>query len=111
MARSWRISPDIRPRWSSVKNIISKNLYLSAYAGEGHYNDMDMLEVGRGLKPYEDELHFGMWCMMSSPLLIGCDLNKIPAATLELLKNPELIALNQDPLGLQAYVVQHPEKD
>ncbi len=106
MARSWRISSDIRPRWSSVKNIIEKNLYLSAYAGEGHYNDMDMLEIGRGLKPTEEELHFGMWCIMSSPLLIGCDLTTIPESSLTLLKNKELIALNQDALGLQAYVVQ-----
>ena len=48
-----------------------------------------------------------MWCIMSSPLLIGCDLTTIPEASLKLLKNKELIALNQDPLGLQAYVVQH----
>lgn len=107
LARSWRISPDISPKWESVRSIIYKNLYLSAYAGEGHYNDMDMLEIGRGLKPEEEEVHFGMWCIMSSPLLIGCDLTRIPEASLELLKNPELIALNQDPLGLQAYVVQH----
>lgn len=107
LARSWRISSDIRPDWGSVKYIIGKNLYLSAYAGEGHYNDMDMLEIGRGLKPEEEEVHFGMWCLMSSPLLIGCDLTTIPEASLKLLKNKELIALNQDPLGLQAYVVQH----
>lgn len=107
MARSWHISPDIRPRWSSVKNIIQKNLYLSVYAGKGHYNDMDMLEVGRGLKPEEEEVHFGMWCIMSSPLLIGCDMTTIPEPSLALLKNKELIALNQDTLGLQAYVVQH----
>lgn len=107
LARSWRISPDISPKWESVRSIIYKNLYLSAYAGEGHYNDMDMLEIGRGLNPEEEEVHFGMWCIMSSPLLIGCDLTRIPEASLELLKNPELIALNQDPLGLQAYVVQH----
>ena len=106
LARSWRISSDIRPRWSSVKYIIGKNLYLSAYAGGGHYNDMDMLEIGRGLKKSEEEVHFGMWCMMSSPLLIGCDLTTIPQESLNLLKNKELIALNQDPLGLQAYVVQ-----
>lgn len=55
-ARSWRISPDIRPRWNSVKGIIEKNLYLSAYATDGHYNDMDMLEIGRGLKPNEEEV-------------------------------------------------------
>ena len=62
LARSWRISPDIRPKWNSVKGIIEKNLYLSAYATGGHYNDMDMLEIGRGLKPNEEEVHFGMWC-------------------------------------------------
>lgn len=107
LARSWRISPDIAPNWWSVKEIIRKNLYLSAYAGGGHYNDMDMLEIGRGLKPEEEEVHFGMWCIMSSPLLIGCDMTTIPEASLNLLRNKELIALNQDPLGLQAYVVQH----
>ncbi len=110
LARSWRISPDIRPNWTSVKRIIEKNLYLSAYAGEGHYNDMDMLEIGRGLAPSEEEVHFGVWCIMSSPLLIGCDLTSIPEASLSLLKNKELIALNQDRLGLQAYVVQR-DKD
>ncbi len=107
LARSWRISEDIRPNWNSVKNIIGKNLYLSAYAGGGHFNDMDMLEIGRGLKPNEEEVHFGMWCMLCSPLLIGCDMNTIPEASLRLLKNKELIALNQDPLAIQASVVQH----
>ena len=107
LARSWRISADINPSWASVKSIIAKNMYLSAFAGGGHYNDMDMLEIGRGLSPDEEQTHFGMWCIMSSPLLIGCDLTTIPESSLELLKNPELIALNQDPLGLQAYVVQH----
>lgn len=106
-ARSWRISSDIRPDWESIKYIIDKNLYLSAYASRGHYNDMDMLEIGRGLTDNEEETHFGMWCIMGSPLLIGCDLTKIPEKSLELLKNEELIALNQDTLGLQAYVVQH----
>lgn len=107
MAASWRISPDIAPTWEAVKRCIAMNLYLSAYAGEGHYNDMDMLEIGRGLTPDEEETHFGMWCIMSSPLLIGCDLTSIPEPSLRLLKNPELIALNQDPLGLQARVVWH----
>lgn len=107
LARSWRISSDINPSWESVKYIISKNMYLSAFAGGGHYNDMDMLEIGRGLKPEEEETHFGMWCILSSPLLIGCDLTAIPETSLRLLKNTELIALNQDPLGIQARVVQH----
>lgn len=107
LARSWRISTDIRPRWGTIKSIIEKNLYLSAYAGDGHYNDMDMLEIARGLNTNEEEAHFGMWCIMSSPLLIGCDMNNIPEPSMRLLKNKELIALNQNPLGLQAYVVQH----
>ena len=95
------------PGQNDWHGIIEKNLYLSAYATDGHYNDMDMLEIGRGLKPNEEEVHFGMWCIMSSPLLIGCDMNTIPDFSLKLLKNKELIALNQDVLGLQAHVVQH----
>ena len=106
VASSWRMSQDIRPKWESVKNIILQNLYLSAYAGGGHYNDMDMLEVGRGMSQEEDHTHFAVWCMMSSPLLIGCDLTKIKPQTLKLLTDPQLIAINQDPLGLQAYVAK-----
>ena len=115
-ATSWRISGDINAHWNSLKYVVGKNLYLSAYAGNGHYNDMDMMVVGfrnnsrvggNGLTPTEEEAHFGLWCIMSSPLLIGCDLEKMPDSSLELLKNKELIALNQDPLGLQAYVAQH----
>lgn len=103
VADSWRMSTDINCSWKSVRNIIGQNLYLSAYAEHGH-NDMDMLEVGRTLTNEEDRTHFGMWCIMSSPLLIGCDMTRLRPATLELLKNKELIALNQDSLGLQAYV-------
>jgi hypothetical protein len=87
-----------------VKGIIAENLYLSAYCSKGHYNDMDMLEVGRSLTTEEDKTHFGMWCIMNSPLLIGCDLRNIKQETLTLLKKEELIALNQDPLYQQAYV-------
>lgn len=104
IAFSWRISHDIQDRWPSVKDIVNQNLYLSAYCRDGHYNDMDMLEVGRSMSDTEDRTHFGLWCIMSSPLLIGCDLTKIRPATLELLKNKELIALNQDTLHMQAYV-------
>lgn len=103
---SWRIDKDISANWNAVKRIIAKNRYLSAYATEGHYNDMDMLEIGRGLSEAEERTHFGMWCIQSSPLLIGCDMTTIPAKSLALLKNEELIAINQDPLALQAYVVK-----
>lgn len=106
IADSWRTTEDIYLGWESVKSIINQSLYLSAYTSPGHYNDMDMLEVGRGLTDEEDKTHFGMWCMMSSPLLIGCDLNDIKGNALELMQNKELIAVDQDPLGLQAYVVK-----
>lgn len=106
VATSWRISEDIYLGWNSIKSIVGQNLYLSAYATEGKYNDMDMLEVGRGLSAEEDKTHFGMWCIMSSPLLIGCDMTTISKEALDLMTNKELIALNQDTLGLQAYVVK-----
>ncbi|MBR3513942.1 MAG: alpha-galactosidase [Bacteroidaceae bacterium] len=106
VAASWRTTGDINCSWGSVRGILLENLYLSAYCQDGHYNDMDMLEVGRWLSQVEDETHFGMWCIMASPLLIGCDMANLKPATLNLLKNKELIALNQDPLHLQAYVCQ-----
>ena len=104
-AFSWRTTGDIYDGWESVKGILAENLYLSAYCYDGYFNDMDMLEVGRSMTTEEDKTHFGMWCIMSSPLLIGCDVSNIKSATLTLLKNKELIALNQDSLQLQAYVV------
>lgn len=106
IADSWRTTEDIYLGWESIKSIIGQSLYLSAYTSYGHYNDMDMLEVGRGLTEEEDKTHFGMWCMMSSPLLIGCDMNDIKGNALSLMQNEELIALNQNTLGQQAYVVQ-----
>ena len=121
---SWRISGDIRPNWTFICKMIEKNLYLSAYAGDGGYNDMDMLVVGYnggkdspfwedsyssgfGLTYAEEEAHFTMWCALSSPLLIGCDLTYIPQETLKIITNPELIAINQDRLGLQSHIVWH----
>ncbi len=112
IAESWRISQDIMNDWESIKSIVDLNAPLSAYCRNGHYNDMDMLTIGLrentsltgdGLDHTEESAQFGMWCIMSSPLLIGCDLEKIPASSLEILKNPELIAVNQDSLALQAY--------
>lgn len=107
ISTSWRTTGDIYNGWASVKGILDENLYMSAYCYGGCYNDMDMLEVGRSMTEEEDKTHFGMWCIMSSPLLIGCNMANIKEQALTLLKNRELIALNQDPLGLQAYVVQH----
>lgn len=118
VADSWRIAPDLYVTWKSVREAMARNMYLSAYAGSGHYNDMDMMIVGYGNKPAaqrgdgclpfsEEEAHFGLWCIMSSPILLGCDLNFLPEETLNLVTNPELLAVNQDQLGLQARVVRH----
>ena len=104
VAFSWRTTHDINDSWQSVKGILAENLYMSAYCHDGHFNDMDMLEVGRSMSLEEDRTHFGMWCIMNSPLLIGCDLTNIKSNALTLLKNTELIALNQDTLYQQAYV-------
>lgn len=110
IALSWRTTGDINNSWGSVRDIIRDNLYLSAYCYDGHYNDMDMLEVGvtkwgQKLTAEEAKTHFGMWCIMDSPLLIGCDMNTVDATSKALLQNKELIALNQDTLCLQAYVI------
>ena len=105
VAFSWRTTVDINDSWNSVKGILAENLYMSAYCYDGHFNDMDMLEVGRSLSVEEDKTHFGMWCIMCSPLLIGCNLTNINSTALNLLKNKDLIALNQDTLYQQAYVV------
>lgn len=108
-ADSWRTTGDIYCAWKSVCNIIKQNLYMSAFSSAGHFNDMDMLEVGRGLSDEEDNTHFAMWCMLNSPLMIGCDMATINATTKKLLTNTDLIAINQDTLYRQAYVVD--EKD
>ena len=122
VADSWRTTGDIRASWWSVRRLIGENLYLSAYASPGHYNDMDMLEVGQrkgfvksafgkhgdiGLTETEEVTHFGLWCMMSSPLLIGCDVRTLPDFTKKLITNPYLLGMNQNRgLGVQGYVVQ-----
>jgi hypothetical protein len=96
IADSWRISGDIRSTFSSILKIIDENVDLYKYASPGHYNDMDMLQVGRGMSYDEDKTHFSMWCMLNSPLLAGNDLRNMSKQTLEILTNKEVIALNQD---------------
>lgn len=109
-ADSWRILGDITNNFGSVKGLINKNLYLAQYVSPGHYNDMDMLEIDRGLTMEQERTHFGMWCIMSSPLMIGCNMKTIKDESLAVIKNEELIALNQDPLGMQARVVAYSGK-
>jgi hypothetical protein len=101
-ADSWRVSGDINSKFSSILSIIDLNADLYPYASQGHYNDMDMLQVGRGMSYEEDKTHFSMWCMLNSPLLAGNDLRQMSKETLEILTNKEIIALNQNANLLQA---------
>jgi alpha-galactosidase len=110
VADSWRISGDIGNNFESILRIIDLNADLWKYASPGHVNDMDMLQVGRGMSYEEDKAHFTMWCMMNSPLLAGNDLRSMSEETLEILTNEEVIALNQDPLVYQARrIIDHGE--
>ena len=102
VADSWRISGDIDNTFGSILAIIDLNADLWRYASKGHYNDMDMLQVGRGMSYEEDKTHFTMWCIMHSPLLLGNDLTKLSKETLEIITNKDIIALNQSPFVYQA---------
>lgn len=96
-ANSWRMSTDIQNNFKKVQEIIDLNADLYKYVSPGHYNDMDMLQVGRGMSYNEDKTHFSMWCMLTSPLLVSLDLTTMSNQTKEILSNKELIAIDQDP--------------
>jgi alpha-galactosidase len=112
VANLWRTTEDITNAWDTgqvngypmgIQNILNVNVPLSGYAGPGHFNDPDMLEVGRGgLTDTEMRSHFALWALMAAPLIAGNDLRSMSSATLTILKNQNLIAINQDALGLQA---------
>jgi alpha-galactosidase len=104
----WRTTGDITDNWSSIRDIITFNAPLAEYAGPGHWNDPDMLEVGNGaLTTIEKRTHFSMWAMMAAPLIIGTDLRIATEETLSILENREIIALDQDPLGTQGAIVSN----
>lgn len=107
----WRTTGDITDNWGSLKSIIESQAGHEKYAAPGHWNDPDMLMVGivgfgnthpTRLKPNEQLLHISMWSLLSSPLLIGCDMTRLDKFTLDLLSNDEMIDINQDPLGKPA---------
>ena len=109
---SWRIGPDIWCSFDSTRvfptyiqcsviDCINRNDSLRSYAGPGHWNDPDMLEVGNGLSANQDRAHFTMWCMMASPLILGNDVRNMSDETKAILTNRDLIAIDQDKLGVQ----------
>jgi alpha-galactosidase len=102
----WRTTGDISDDWGSMLGILKRNLPLAPYAGPGHWNDPDMLEVGNGgMTDTEYRSHFSMWSIMAAPLLIGADLRTASQETFDILGNREVIAVDQDPLGKQGEVV------
>jgi alpha-galactosidase len=120
LANCWRTTGDIGDAWGQPtepwKHGIAELAFCqdrwAPYAGPGHWNDPDMLEVGyvgggpnlhlTNLTPDEQYTHITMWCLLSAPLLIGCDLERLDPFTLSLLTNDELLALDQDALGKQS---------
>jgi alpha-galactosidase len=108
---SWRTTGDISDSWTSMSgNGFSQNGH-EKFAGPGHWNDPDMLVVGKvgwgqlhpsGLTPNEQYTHISLWCLLSAPLLIGADMSQLDSFTLNLLSNDEVLAVDQDSLGKQA---------
>jgi alpha-galactosidase len=109
---SWRTTGDIVDTWSSMSRIGFNQAGHEPFAGPGHFNDPDMLVVGKvgwgprlhptRLTPNEQYTHISLWCLLASPLLIGCDMTQLDEFTLSLLTNDEVLEVNQDPLGRQA---------
>jgi alpha-galactosidase len=110
----WRTTGDITDcfdcevnhgTWSSwgIMKIVEMRKDIRQYAGPDHWNDPDMLEVGRGMTVSEDRAHFSLWCMMAAPLMAGNDLRNMKKETIEILTNREVIAIDQDSLGIQGF--------
>ena len=116
----WRTTEDIYQVFDSVHNqgtwdalsvmrIADLQDTLRKYAGPDHWNDPDMLEVGNGMTYEEDKTHFSLWAMMAAPLMAGNDIRKMSPQTKEILTNKNIIAIDQDPLGIQGF--KYADKD
>lgn len=108
----WRTTGDIVDNWKSIRDIGFGQAKMASYGGPGGWNDPDMLVVGMrgkgnvaegGCTDDEYRVHFALWCLLPSPLMIGCDVRAMDTFTSELLAHPGLIAINQDPAGLPAW--------
>jgi alpha-galactosidase len=99
----WRTTGDIQDNWTSMIGNIEKQVYTAPYAGPGHWNDPDMLEIGNGhMTDDEYRTHMSLWALSAAPLLAGNDLRNMTEQTKAILMNREVIAIDQDPLGIQA---------
>jgi alpha-galactosidase len=119
LANAWRTTGDIKDNWKSVCGIGFSQDKWAKFAGPGHWNDADMLVVGHvgwgpklhptNLTPDEQYTHITLWCLLASPLLIGCDMTQLDDFTIGLLTNDEVLAVDQDPLGQEAHRVPSAE--
>jgi alpha-galactosidase len=110
----WRTTGDITAQFDGIKSygnwhangvmtIVDMQDTLRKYAGPNHWNDPDMLEVGNGLTDAENRTHFSLWAMLAAPLMSGNDLRKMSDQTRQVLTNKDVIAIDQDPLGIQGF--------
>ncbi len=104
----WRTTGDIRDEWDSMIDNIEKQVKTAPYAGPGHWNDPDMLEIGNGhMSDDEYRTHMSLWALTAAPLLAGNDIRSMSDTTKSILLNKEVIAVDQDPLGKQASPVKN----
>jgi alpha-galactosidase len=104
----WRTTGDIEDSWSSMIGNIETQAPTAPYAGPGHWNDPDMLEVGNGhMTDDEYRTHMSLWALAAAPLLAGNDIRTMSPVTKSILLNREVIAIDQDPLGRQASPVKN----
>jgi alpha-galactosidase len=105
----WRTTGDISANWASITSRLDTNAQVAWAAGRGAWNDPDMLQVGNGsMTDAEYRAHFSMWAIMAAPLLAGNDLRGMSAATRTVLTNTEVVAVDQDPAGIQGVKVAEP---
>ncbi len=99
----WRTTVDIERNWASIMSIADSQAQITAFTGPHHWNDPDMLQAGNpGLNEVEEETHFALWCYLAAPLMAGHDPRTMTDGVRELLTNPHLLGIDQDPLGKAA---------
>ena len=103
----WRTTGDIQDKWSSMLSLLDVSSQHASVAHPGAWNDPDMLEVGNGgMTDDEYRAHFSLWAIMAAPLMAGNDVRAMSTATRDILTNPEVIAVDQDSLGVQGMLVR-----
>jgi alpha-galactosidase len=108
LANSARVGDDIYPGWAAVVRLIDEGSAYAMLSKPGYFNDLDMLEVGNGMSHAEDRAHFAMWAILASPLIAGNDIRSMTPQTKAILENRDIIAVDQDPLGVQATLADEP---